>query len=354
MLIAAALLFALTTPASRALAAEVADSAPAATAPAPSLGAPDPADAAPPEAAPPLSVTLFRDGVPSTFATRAATVGAFLAERGIVPTTRDAVSMPLSTALRAGANVAFRRALPVTVVDGGRRRLLDSSAATVGDLLGTSGITLAARDVVTPPLLSAIRSDETIRIVRVQTWVSRRMVTIPAGQATARDRSLATGVVRLRRAGRVGEREISQRFERRGHVAHSVSLVSRIVRAQQDRIVVRGVGRFAALARLARTGFDATVRLAGQAIDVIATAYSAACYGCSGNTASGARAGHGVVAVDPHLIPLGTRLFIPGYGRAVAGDTGGSIVGHRIDLGFNDTGDAMRFGRRPVTVYVLK
>ena len=61
----------------------------------------------------------------------------------------------------------------------------------------------------------------------------------------------------------------------------------------------------------------------------------------------------GVVAVDPDVIPLGTRLFIPGYGEAVAADTGGAIVGNRIDLVMDSYGEAMDFGRRDVTVYVL-
>ncbi len=86
---------------------------------------------------------------------------------------------------------------------------------------------------------------------------------------------------------------------------------------------------------------------------MVATAYTADCYGCSGRTALGYRAGHGVVAVDPRIIPLGTRLYIPGYGMAVAGDTGGAIIGRRIDLGFNSIGDALQFGRRPVRVFRL-
>jgi 3D (Asp-Asp-Asp) domain-containing protein len=65
-------------------------------------------------------------------------------------------------------------------------------------------------------------------------------------------------------------------------------------------------------------------------------------------------AGFGIIAVDPHIIPLGTKLMIPGYGRAIAGDTGGAIIGHRVDLGMNTLADAIRFGRRPMTVYVLK
>jgi 3D (Asp-Asp-Asp) domain-containing protein len=60
------------------------------------------------------------------------------------------------------------------------------------------------------------------------------------------------------------------------------------------------------------------------------------------------------VAVDPRVIPLGTRLYIPGYGWAIAGDTGGDIVGNRIDLGFDSLRGAMEFGRRDITVYRLK
>ena len=89
------------------------------------------------------------------------------------------------------------------------------------------------------------------------------------------------------------------------------------------------------------------------AVQMIATAYVPWCYGCSGVTKSGLRAGRGVVAVDPSVIPLGTRLYIPGYGPAVAGDTGGAIVGRRIDLGYENYAAAVQFGRRAVTVYVL-
>jgi 3D (Asp-Asp-Asp) domain-containing protein len=85
-----------------------------------------------------------------------------------------------------------------------------------------------------------------------------------------------------------------------------------------------------------------------------ATAYTSSCSGCSGRTALGQQAGHGIVAVDPRVIPLGTRMYIPGYGEAVAGDTGTSIKGSRIDLGFNRYRDAVLFGRREITVYLLR
>ena len=73
-----------------------------------------------------------------------------------------------------------------------------------------------------------------------------------------------------------------------------------------------------------------------------------------GITATGMVTRRGVVAVDPNVIPLGTRLYIPGYGMAIAADTGGAIRGHKIDLLMESYGEAMEFGRRSVEVYVLQ
>jgi 3D (Asp-Asp-Asp) domain-containing protein len=64
-------------------------------------------------------------------------------------------------------------------------------------------------------------------------------------------------------------------------------------------------------------------------------------------------AGYGIVAVDPRVIRLGTKLYVEDYGFCVAGDTGGAIKGTRIDLGFDTYSEAIRFGRRTVAVYVL-
>ncbi len=90
------------------------------------------------------------------------------------------------------------------------------------------------------------------------------------------------------------------------------------------------------------------------AIDMEATAYLPSDGGGSGITATGIQATYGVVAVDPGVIPLGTRVYIPGYGEALAADTGGAIYGNRIDLCMESYNEAMQFGRRTVTVFVLE
>lgn len=85
---------------------------------------------------------------------------------------------------------------------------------------------------------------------------------------------------------------------------------------------------------------------------VYATHYDWRCPGCNEWTAIGMRAGKGVIAVDPKVIPLRSKIYIPGYGVAVAGDTGGAIKGNIIDLGFDDariSGWTARF----VDIYLL-
>ena len=92
----------------------------------------------------------------------------------------------------------------------------------------------------------------------------------------------------------------------------------------------------------------------GRAIYVEATAYSPEDPGLGLYTARGSLVGYGIISVDPSFIPLGTRVYIPGYGEAVADDTGGAIVGNRIDIAFDTYEEAMRFGRQNIEIYIIE
>lgn len=98
---------------------------------------------------------------------------------------------------------------------------------------------------------------------------------------------------------------------------------------------------------------DSTPPPAGKEIEMNATAYSPEEPGLSDSTATGLKAQKGVVAVDPSFIPLGTRLYVDGYGYAIAADTGSAIKGNRIDLCYNTLQEALSFGRRKVKVKIL-
>ncbi|WP_339227754.1 LysM peptidoglycan-binding domain-containing protein [Oceanobacillus sp. FSL K6-2867] len=97
---------------------------------------------------------------------------------------------------------------------------------------------------------------------------------------------------------------------------------------------------------------------AGRTISVEATAYTAHCNGCSGITATGinlkANPHEKVIAVDPNVIPLGTKVFVEGYGYAVAGDTGGAIKGNKIDIHVPTKDQAYSWGRKVVEITLVE
>ncbi|WP_017378899.1 LysM peptidoglycan-binding and 3D domain-containing protein [Paenisporosarcina sp. TG-14] len=90
---------------------------------------------------------------------------------------------------------------------------------------------------------------------------------------------------------------------------------------------------------------------------VTATAYTAYCEGCSGTTYTGidlrSNPDQKVIAVDPSVIPLGSRVWVEGYGEAIAGDIGGAIKGNIIDLFMADQQDALDWGRQTVNIKIL-
>jgi 3D (Asp-Asp-Asp) domain-containing protein/uncharacterized protein YabE (DUF348 family) len=301
-------------------------------------------------------ITLVRDGAAQTFETRAATAEALLAEHGVFPAPSDALSVPPASPLVDGERIVYRAAVPVSLTVDGTTRLLRSPAASVGDLLARAGVTWDRHDDVSPPAATPLGNDLPIVVRHVSRWTE--IVRRPLAPAVVKRWSMAVaaGSSQVVDPGDSGLLETVYRVQRtpdrRG--VRRTELTSLVVRAPHDRVVAEGIAEFTALSELARRELVGTLGIATSALSMIATAYTADCRGCSGTTATGRAAGHGIVAVDPAVIPLGTHLFIPGYGRAVAGDTGGAIRGRRIDLGFDSRWQATQFGRRPLVVYVYK
>lgn len=96
----------------------------------------------------------------------------------------------------------------------------------------------------------------------------------------------------------------------------------------------------------------------GKTFAVEATAYTAGCSGCSGITATGINLNNDpyakVIAVDPNVIPLGTQVYVEGYGYAVAGDTGGAIKGNKIDVHLPTKEEAYNWGRKTVNITIVE
>lgn len=301
-------------------------------------------------------VISFRsNGTVTEHNTTAATVSDFLRERGISAGPEDYVHPAGDTAITDDLAIDYRAAVPVRIIEGGKSRTVLTAAEDVGALLEERGIALGKYDTLNRPLADRVEAGTTVRVVRVEKWIKTERQVIAQRVVHRIDLTLPAGKTKVLQAGAPGERVTMVRFSKSdlGKVRKQV-FATRIVRRPKTRVIAEGIGEYAAFADVATRGLEKTSYVASSALQMLATAYTAGCAGCSGVTASGYRAGHGIVAVDPSVIPLGTHLFIPGYGAAIAGDTGGAIRGNRIDLGFNSLNDALRFGRRAITVYRIK
>ncbi len=248
-----------------------------------------------------------------------------------------------------------RPAVSVSLIVDGIPTTLVTSSQTVGELLAEDNVVVDSHDIVQPAVDTVLQSEGVVRVTHVGVWTESVRQTIPAPVKNLPSFRIGVGKTKVLDPGSDGVKVVSYVVTRghdRADPPRRAPLSTQVVRAPRPRVIAHGVAEYA-LTQLAERGFNATVHFAGAAMNMIATAYTADCAGCSGRTKSGALAGHGIVAVDPRVIPLGTALFIPGYGRAIAGDTGSAIRGNRIDLGFDSMSDAFRFGKRPITVYVM-
>lgn len=301
-------------------------------------------------------VVIFTTGGQTTQSTStAATVAAFLQERGISPSQNDYVDPAIDTPVSDNMQITYRRAYPVTIVMENRRETLLTSAPDVATLIASQNIHLGSDDTVDPSLESASPENGVVRITRVLAWQRTIRKTIPMQTVRRLDFALAPEKVHVHQAGQNGVREEIVSFvQRDGGPIDARVLRSRVIRKPRTRVIDVGVTEMQAYEHFVNQGIKHSGYETESTLQMIATAYTAGCAGCSGITASGRPAGHGIVAVDPSVIPLGTKLYIPGYGLAIAGDTGGAIRGNRIDLGFDSYRDALIFGRREVTVYRLK
>jgi 3D (Asp-Asp-Asp) domain-containing protein/uncharacterized protein YabE (DUF348 family) len=326
--------------------------------------------------------SLVDGGAPTTLRAAAPTVGEALATSGVAVYPADIVQPPLGAALAPGLRVAIQRARPVTI--GGPDVHLEarSRAESVGALLAEQGVPLGELDLVEPGLEAPVPAYGSVRVVRVREETEQVLIPLPFGTRQQVQAGLTPGArVRLQ-TGQEGviEQTVRVRFEdgaevsrqtlgetRREPVEEVIGIGPAVVPASRLASLPasapaapapRQAPAPAAPAAPAPSGGPEGAR---RSMSMVATAYDPgpASTGKSpghpayGITASGMRAGYGVVAVDPRVIPLGTRLYIPGYGNAIAGDTGGAIKGQRIDLGYATYNEAIRFGRQTVTVYVL-
>ncbi len=211
-----------------------------------------------------------------------------------------------------------------------------------------------AHSLLTTPKLDPTATTENERFegLSIRTVVRTRRIFTAVVSSVRFTADLRPGTREIIRHAKPGITAITERLTVWNDVIVNRQVISRVVVQQPaEGIIVAGAPRSLAEA-MALAGVHKPLAV----YTMMATAYTAdsAQSVPTGRTATGLPARYGVVAVDPRVIRLGSRLFIAGYGTAVAADTGGDIHGNRIDLCMDSIRSAMTWGRQPVTVYVLQ
>ncbi len=301
---------------------------------------------------PSRQVTLDSPGLQGTYLTAARTVGEFLTEVGIGYSPDDLVQPPPRTPIRPGLKVTYAAAKRVLLADAGMSaREIVCTGETVCDLLDQYGLDCGPMDRVTPNPSSLLKDGMRIEITRVKVLDVTERKEIPPSLDIQPDPNLPRGRMVEVSPGSPGQaEEITRYYYKNGQQTARIEMGSRVVVEPTRRVARVGVRSLPPLP--SRGGIDRRVLI------MEATAYDPGPLSCGpyadGRTATGHIATRGVCAVDPRVIPLGTELWIEGYGYALACDTGGAIKGNRIDVCFDDRAEALRWGRKTVLVYVLE
>ncbi len=289
------------------------------------------------------SVTMVDGERTITIKTLHKTVGEVLAQAGIRLNRADKVIPGLNAEAVNGMNIEVVRAYRVKVISDGEEKNVITVPDTVEQVLAKAGVRLGQQDKVFPNLSEIVRPDDAIRVVRVESKEISREKEIPFSIVRKDDRSLERGLRRIIQQGEPGKEKVITKitYEDGVEIKREIAATETL---KEPRNQVVALGTIANYSRGSRNfRFD-------RAVEVAATGYTH-----TGNrTYTGVYPEVGTVAVDPRVIPLGTKLYVEGYGYAKAEDIGSAIKGQRIDLFFDTKKDALSWGRRRTKVYVLE
>lgn len=313
-------------------------------------------------------VTVVIDGQTAYYKTQADTVGALLDEVGIDLAEGDVVSPSATQAIEDGATVVVRHAIPVTIDCSGDPIELRVIGSTVADALVAAGLDPSLGLKVSPTVDTVLSPGMTIVATDVFLRIVQEEVAIDFQTQVQSDPKLAIGSRKVLQEGKPGKAIRVYEVVVTGGEEGSRTLKQEIVLTEPvDEVVASGTMRVAnniPVSRGATTSKPAPKD--GDKLTVTSTAYTPWDAGCGGISVINSRVtrykipeGWGIVAVDPSVIPLGTKVYVPGYGYAVAADTGGAIKGNRIDVCFWAGGEsaahakAIAWGRRTVSITIL-
>lgn len=285
-------------------------------------------------------VTVIVDGVETVITTNELTVGEALEAAGIEVTEKDIIEPSLDTVVEPGMEIEIIKAFPVTVNDGGTAKEIVTTPCTVGEFLAANGIVLNEFDVVTPALDQQLKPGVPVEITRVNKYQVQEEAAIPFETTTVEDANETIGFHAVDTQGQDGLALNTYNVVEVNGEIHEKTLASTTTTKEP-------------VTQVERIGTKEPTEFY-----VEATAYTVPAGMDYAYTATGMKLTRDpnlkVIAVDPDVIPLGTKVYVEGYGMAVAADTGGAIQGNKIDIFLPSEEECIEFGRQTVKVSIIE
>jgi uncharacterized protein YabE (DUF348 family) len=293
-----------------------------------------------------ITVSLVTPGGEQELATTANTIGEALHQAGIQLYAADFIDPPVDAPIVDAMIITYRPSQELTVTTSTGSMRIRSSAPAIGAALAGAGMPLVGLDYSLPAESDALPAVGQVRVVRVSESIQLIQKSIPFETETVSSPDVELGTQEIAQPGENGLAIARTRVRYEdGQEISRVTEDESVVRPPQTRIVNTGTKIV-----VKTTTVDGVTIEYWRAYEMYATIYSpcnSGINGCSYGTASGLRAGKGVVAVDPDMFGFlnGQRIYVPGYGFAVIGDVGGGYIVEKligvsryrwIDLGFDD------------------
>lgn len=299
---------------------------------------------------PSSSFTVHEEGLAISYSTTAETVGDALAEAGVTVGPGDIVYPSPETEMSPGVHVFVDHATTVRLTVAGEESVVHSHAATVAGLLEEQGVAIEGADKVRPMLSADLREEMDVSVTTIRRATQYEDQPIPFGTVYTYDASVLAGQQVVKQEGKDGHLRRTHSILRVNGKDVKSAVVSETLTPPVDRVIAIGT-----LIPASATEFEIAPGedvQCSRTLDVWATWYSASTSGGSGITRTGTGVYKGIIATDPNVIPLGTKMFVPGYGFGIAADTGGGIKGNKIDLGYGES-DVKDWHTGPVNICII-
>jgi len=298
-------------------------------------------------------VSLNIDGNNKRIQTKARTLGELIKSEKVVLKGNENINISLNKLLKNNDNIEINSACNVVINVAGEIKNIETFADTIGELLIAEKITLGQEDVINFSKETKISPGMNIDIQRVETKYETQIASIDFETVVEKSNELTSDRKKVRQEGENGERQITTKTVLvNGNQVLSEVTEDKITKKPRKKVVLEGIRPIITASRGGEGHF-------GRRIAVKTTAYYALNGVGKTYTASGRKAvrdpnGYSTVAVDPTVFPFGTKMFIEGYGYAVAADKGSAIKGNIIDVFFDTYQEAVRWGARYVNASVVE